>query len=265
MEKEKLEVIEKMNARGKDNILDCWVDWWVRMQFWTEETKLNEKLSIHQVEADQLGKTSSKKFSSQEEANPQPEPPNPSPTSQQEECQGRSLPHPQGEGRMSQGEQEIKDSALRIEKRRQGADKRAQRRVTSAKKPYYATLFGFSAFWTHAEKGARKDAKIKVVEEEKCTMKKNTETYWKRYFGSSQRRGPPLATVPHSNTVQNENICELDLLDVTSEENNFEKITTHSNESQETVLKTASSDLMEGGLQEIQNFKRKLTKLNKPL
>ena len=48
----KLEVIEKMNARGKDNILDCWVDWWERMQFWTgwrEETKLNEKLSIHQV------------------------------------------------------------------------------------------------------------------------------------------------------------------------------------------------------------------------
>ena len=39
-----------------------------------------------------------------------------------------------------------------------------------------------------------------------------------------------MTTVPHS-TAQTTNICELDLIDVTSEENNFEKITTHSNES----------------------------------
>jgi hypothetical protein len=37
---------------------------------------------------------------------------------------------------MSQEGQERKDSALRIEKRRQGADKREQRRVTTARKPY---------------------------------------------------------------------------------------------------------------------------------
>ena len=63
-----------------------------------------------------------------------------------------------------------------------------------------------------------------------------------------QRKGPPLAAVPHSNTVHTENICGLDQIDE-PRKNNLVKITPHSNESRETVLKTASSDLIEGGLQ----------------
>ena len=102
-------------------------------------------------------------------------------------------------------------SALRIEKKKQGADKREQRRVSRIKKPYYATLFGFSAFWIHAEKAARKETKGKTVMEGKCSVKARNDTCWRRYFGSTQRKGPPLAMV---------------LPDLTFKENNFEKITT---------------------------------------
>ena len=91
-------------------------------------------------------------------------------------------------------------------------------------------------------------------------MRTRNESFWSGYFGSHQRKGPPLAAVPHSNTVHTENICGLDKIEETSK-NYIEKITTHSNES----FMNASSDLFIGRMQGNKYFKRKLTKLNKPL
>ena len=61
-------------------------------------------------------------------------------------------------------------------------------------------------FITNEEKAARKETKGKTVVEEKCSLKARNDTFWKRYFGSTQRKAPPLAmVVPDLTFKQNTN------------------------------------------------------------
>ena len=122
MEKERIRIVDWMDRRKLDNILEDWQDWWQNVWTWSGRQE-SEKAEKHSCSMRLVNRMNA--------------------------CQKAGNNLGQAEGKAKEKE----------EFRKHGQPVRLERAALRGKRPYSNNLIGFSAFWVRLEKERKKDEK----------------------------------------------------------------------------------------------------------